>query len=89
LDWKTITPYRVLPSAFVNTKGGMPQETGLRPGDPRWPAHPCCRVSDSRGDVQWRWKQADEAKSLVMRQTLLCCLDHCFSFAADFALAEA
>ena len=38
MDWKTITPYRALPSAFVATKGGAPQETGLRPGEPRWPA---------------------------------------------------
>ena len=38
MDRKTITPYRAPPSTFVAAKGGMPQETGLRPGEPRWPA---------------------------------------------------
>jgi hypothetical protein len=38
LDRKTITPYPVLPSAFVDTKGGVRQETAVRPGEPRWPA---------------------------------------------------
>jgi hypothetical protein len=38
LDWKTITPNRVLPSAFVDTKGDVRQETGPRPGELRWPA---------------------------------------------------
>ena len=38
MDWKPITYFRVLPSAFVATKGDVPQETGLRRGEPRWPA---------------------------------------------------
>jgi hypothetical protein len=38
LDRKTITPYPVLPSVFVDTKGGVRQERAVRPGEPRWPA---------------------------------------------------
>ena len=38
MDRKTNTPHRVQPSAFVDTKGDVRQETALRPGEPRWPA---------------------------------------------------
>ena len=38
MNRKTITPHHTLPSAFVDTKGGVRQETALRPGEPRWPA---------------------------------------------------
>jgi len=38
LNRKTITRYHTLPSAFLDTKGGVRQETALQPGEPRWPA---------------------------------------------------
>jgi hypothetical protein len=38
LNWKTITHCPVLASTFVDTEGGVPQETGVRRGEPRWPA---------------------------------------------------
>jgi hypothetical protein len=38
LNWKTITHCPVLAPAFVDTKGGVPQETDVRRGEPRWPA---------------------------------------------------
>jgi hypothetical protein len=38
LNRKTITSYHALLSAFVDTKGGVRQETDPRPGEPRWPA---------------------------------------------------
>jgi hypothetical protein len=38
LDRKTITPSSALPSAFVDTKSSVRQETAVRSGEPRWPA---------------------------------------------------
>ena len=38
MNQNTITRYRALPSAWVDTKGGTRQEMALRPGEPRWPA---------------------------------------------------
>ena len=58
-----------------------------------WPeiagVDPCCRVSDTRGDVQWRRKPAEEPDLWLCGKRCCDCLDYCFSFAADFALAEA
>jgi hypothetical protein len=116
LDRKTITPHRVLPSAFVDTKGGVRQETALRSGEPRWPALlallalgslyyalPCSLTVGpnwlvlilvavlATPAVMFNGSGSRRTRQIFGYAAKRCChcLQHCFSFAADLALAEA